>query len=120
MIKKIAQLFGYNPKRYLMGAAQVKFFRDAAYYGEHGKIVVSNIKEGLSEEPVAFVFVGMVTPPKLNDQVMNYLFAEAWRQGFIPHHLDQYGRINSPVGEPIDNVKNMIIPPKKAQEAAAA
>ena len=43
------------------------------------------------EEPVAFVFVGMAKPPKLDLAIVAYVWEQAKVQGYIPHHIEVYG-----------------------------
>lgn len=105
LIRKIAQLLGFKQKRrYVMGEVNIKFYKEANYFGEHGKIVVTRVKDGLYEVPVSFVFMGMTTPPKMSDQAINFIFDEARHQGFIPHYIEQYGSSNNPHANPIDKL----------------
>lgn len=73
---------------------EIRFHKEANVYGEHGKIVVSHVKQGLREVAVRFVFVGITTPPKLDLRMFTYIWEEARNQGYIPHDLKIYGHDN--------------------------
>jgi hypothetical protein len=73
---------------------EVKFHTEANLFGEHGMISVSHIKKNLKERPVRFVFVGHTTPPKMTLRLMAYIWQCAEEQGYIPHHIESYGREN--------------------------
>lgn len=88
----IQKLLGQAPAR--INRLDVKFGTDANYFGEHGKIVVTNKKLGLEEATVPFVFVGLTTPLPMDPDTMNYIWDQAEQQGYIPIRITQYGRMN--------------------------
>lgn len=88
------KIFGRNVKSMDLN---VKFHHDANLFGEHGRLNVTHRKKGLTEESIAFVFPGITTPPKLDLRLMAYLWEEAQNQGYIVHHVDQYGKANEVV-----------------------
>lgn len=73
---------------------EVKFHKAANFFGEHGTICVTHVKQNLREVPVRFVFVGITTPPPLTLALMAYVWEEAKAQGYIPHDLQTYGMHN--------------------------
>ena len=82
---------------------ELRFHKEANLYGEHGTLVVSHVKQGITEMPVRFVFVGVATPPKLDRVLFNYIWEEARTQGYIPHSLRTYGKENE-----IDSSKALV------------
>ena len=84
---------------------EIRFYKAANVYGEHGTINVTHIKQGLVEVPVRFVFVGVTTPPVLCRNTFNHIWEEAKAQGYVPHHIETYGRDNviAPVTTGEDN-----------------
>ena len=80
---------------------EIKFHTAANPFGEHGTIVVSHVKKNLRERPVRFVFVGVTTPPKMDLRMLAYIWQSAEEQGYIPHHIQSYGKEN----EVIDTVR---------------
>lgn len=95
LFAKLVSLFGKKQKPF--NETEIKFHKEAIYFGEHGQIVVSNIKEGLREQAVRFVFVGLTTPPKLDAAIFLRIWEEAKNQGYIPHYIDFYGCDNNTV-----------------------
>lgn len=87
---KFKNMFSHNPNAGL----SIKFYKDTNDYGEHGRIIVSHIKYDLVQENVAFVFVGLTNPPKLDISVMMHLWDEAEKQGYRVHHIAEYGKEN--------------------------
>lgn len=75
-------------------ALEVKFYREAAIYGMHGVINVSNHQLGLQGQPVRFVFKGVHTPPVVTPQLLAFIFEQAEIQGYVPHHVELYGLLN--------------------------
>lgn len=73
---------------------RICFHKEAIYFGEHGSINVSNKKLGIVEQDVVFVFVGVTTPPVLDLTTYIRIWEEAKAQGYIPHHISQYGKNN--------------------------
>ena len=83
--------FGRKAKQFEL---ELRFHKEANFFGEHGTINVSHIKQNLVEKPVRFVFVGITTPPKLDRILFNFIWEEAKAQGYTPHHLLTYGKEN--------------------------
>jgi hypothetical protein len=71
----------------------VKFHTDAFDLPEHGTIYVNNKTKRLSNEPVRFSFVGAAVPPKLDQNVFNYIWTQAKKQGYEPIHLRTYATV---------------------------
>ena len=94
MFNLIKKLFGAKVNRYEL---EIKFFKEAIYFGDHGTIVVSNIPMNMYEVPVRFAFVGLKTPPKLDQYTFNRIWEEAKIQGYVPHSLQKYGIENDTV-----------------------
>ena len=95
--QKIQAIFGTKTKALDL---EVRFHKEAIYYGEHGTMVVSHVKQKLVETPVRFVFIGLSTPPRLDRALFNFLWEEAKSQGYIPHHITAYGKENEIVNMP--------------------
>lgn len=90
----ILQMLSISKPARPAGLPPLKFFRDAAYFGEHGRIVVSSVKYGLQAHSVALVFVGKVEAPELDLNTVQYIWNQAMEQGFVPHYIEQYGQNN--------------------------
>jgi hypothetical protein len=73
---------------------EIRFHKDANVFGEHGTINVTHVRQGLVENTVRFVIVGLTTPPNLSKEVFNLIWEAAKAQGYIPHHIVTYGRDN--------------------------
>lgn len=73
------------------GLPEIKFHNESVYFNEHGRCVVTNYKLGLVNQEVPFVYWGEARAPKLDGFQMDRLIAEAKRQGYIFHHLVEYG-----------------------------
>lgn len=93
----------------------VKFHTEANLFGEHGMIVVTHKKKGLTEQAVRFVFPGITTPPKMDLRLMAYVWQEAQNQGFIPHHMETYGNQN----EIINTTRELVRPAEPVAKLAA-
>ena len=91
-------MFGFSKKA---APIDMKFYKEANHFGEHGKIVVSHKKFGLDEVAVAFFFVGSSRPPALDKRTMLELWEAAEAQGFIPHHIQSYGKNSEVINEEV-------------------
>lgn len=102
-------LFG-KPKKHISTDLEIKFHKDANFFGEHGTINVSHVRLGLVETPVRFVFAGVTTPPRLDLTTYIRIWEEARAQGFVPHHLVTYGKNNEviDVSKPADTTVNSV------------
>lgn len=87
----LAAIFG---QPHISTGLKIVFYKDAAYFGEHGRINVSHKKHGLVEQDIAFVFIGVTTPPVLDLTTYIRVWEEARHQGYIPHHMVEYGKNN--------------------------
>lgn len=76
---------------------EIRFYKEAIYFGEHGQICVSNRRHELVETPVRFVLVGITTPPKMDLYLFTRIWDEAKIQGYIPHHIVTYGVMNDTI-----------------------
>lgn len=88
------QFMAFSKPAKAAGLPPVKFFREAAHFGEHGRLVVSSIKHGLQAHSVALVFVGKVEAPELDLNTIQYIWDQALEQGYVPHYIEQYGQNN--------------------------
>lgn len=77
------------------GRPQVFFYKEAAHVGEHGRIVVNSAKHGLNMADIPFAFAGVSVPPKLDLNMMRYIWDEALIQGYLPQELTGYGDRNN-------------------------
>jgi hypothetical protein len=77
----------------------VAIYKDTNHIGEHGRMVVSHRKYKLVNVAVPFVFPGMTEPPKLDARLVVDLFSAFESQGYIPHHIEQYGTHSEVVGD---------------------
>ncbi len=100
-----AKLFGKKPSY----EVTIKFHKEAVYYGEHGTMVVNNIKLGMKDATIRFVFVGLETPPVLDQRIFNLLWEEAKAAGFMPVHIRTYGKYDSVIGlaKPLQGAMNI-------------
>ena len=84
-------MFGlFNGSKKNKSGIEIRFHKEATYYGEHGTINVSNKSQGLVERNVKFCFLGISTPPKLDLGIMNLIWDQAMEQGYVPHHIVDY------------------------------
>lgn len=104
--KILTMIFG---RPHISTELKICFHKDAIYFGEHGTINVTNKKLGLVEQNVVFVFVGVTTPPVLDLTTYIRVWEEAKTQGYIPHHIVQYGKNNEvfDTGRIEDNIANL-------------
>lgn len=92
-----------SPKRSTVTTLEVRFHKDANFFGEHGQLNVSHVRQGLKGVPVRFVFVGVSKAPDLTLGLYSYIWDQAQQQGYIPHHLVSYGEENAQVvGRPLE------------------
>lgn len=89
--KLMTAIFG---RPHITTELKICFHKEAIYFGEHGTINVTNKKLGLVEQNIVFVFVGITTPPVLDLTTYIRIWEEAKAQGYIPHHIVQYGKNN--------------------------
>ena len=80
----------FNKKKITMDV-EVLFHTDSNLYGSHGEIVVTNKDHNYHNKVIRFVFKGMVNPPALTPQVLEYLFKRAEEAGYIPFEVMRYG-----------------------------
>lgn len=100
MFTIIANIFNFlfgKSKGHISTALEIKFYKEANYFGEHGTINVTHKRFGLEEQTVRFVFCGVTTPPRLDLATYIRIWTEAEHQGFIPHYLVTYGKNNDVV-----------------------
>lgn len=93
----LRMLIGRPVRRQINLGVEVKFYKEANPFGEHGTINVTHMTHGLTGQPVRFVFVGKATPPQLDRATLTYLFDQAEEQGYVVHHIETYGRNNETV-----------------------
>jgi hypothetical protein len=72
---------------------EILFHTEAAYFGEHGRIIASNRALGIVEREVIFCLKGHTTPLPLNHRLFAHIWKEAQAQGFIPLELAKYGKV---------------------------
>jgi hypothetical protein len=90
------------------GLPPIKFYKDAAAFGEHGKIIVTSPKNKLRNITVSFVFAGAVDAPKLDLHLMRYIWDSAAEQGYTPSEIVHYGSQAKPtVALPQTTIEDM-------------
>jgi hypothetical protein len=72
---------------------EVLFHTEAAYFGEHGRLIASNRSLGIIEKEVIFCLKGHTKPLPLNHRLFAHIWKEAQAQGFIPLELAKYGSV---------------------------
>ena len=93
MFKDILKTVGIGGVKSKPYTPPVRFYRDAAAHGSHGKIVVNSKQHDLLDREVSFVFEGMTNPPKMSPQVLQYVWEQALEQGYVPQHLVRYHHV---------------------------
>ena len=81
-------------RRQVFHELEVRFHKEANFFGEHGTLNASHHKQELKETNIRFVLVGLTTPPKLDLFTFVFLWEAAKEQGYIPHALVTYGKDN--------------------------
>jgi hypothetical protein len=87
----LSKLFG--SKEIQIEQLEVLFHTEAAYFGEHGRLIASNRAEGIIEKEVIFCLKGHTEPLPLNHRLFAHIWKEAQAQGFIPLSLAKYGSV---------------------------
>lgn len=70
---------------------EVLFHTEAAYHGEHGRLLVTNRAIGMVEKPIIFCLKGVSTPLPMNLRLFWHIWESAKTEGFIPLELLSYG-----------------------------
>jgi hypothetical protein len=70
---------------------QVLFHTEAAYHGEHGRLLVTNRAVGMIEKPIIFCLKGVSTPLPMNLRLFWHIWESAKAEGFIPLEMLSYG-----------------------------
>lgn len=70
---------------------EILFHTEAAYHGEHGRLLVTNRTIGMIEKPVIFCLKGVSTPMPMNLRLFWHIWESAKAEGFIPLELLSYG-----------------------------
>jgi hypothetical protein len=105
----ILALLGHAPRNQY-GERPVAFYKDTVLTGEHGRIMVTHVKKGLKAVIVPFAFPGLSEAPKLDARLMFDIWSAAESQGYMPHHLVQYGTHAEVIGENADTTPLEIAP----------
>ncbi len=96
----LSRLFADNAKN-KYNEIEVLFYKEARHDGEHGRIVVSHKKQRLNHVEVPFVLRGVTTPPPLTAGLVVDLWSAGESQGYVLHHIVQYGTDAEVVGKNI-------------------
>lgn len=72
---------------------EVLFHTEAAYFGEHGRLLMTNRALGIEEKPVIFCLKGISSPIPMNLRLFWHIWESAKAQGFIPLELLSYGKV---------------------------
>lgn len=91
MFSSIRKLFSSSSTKTVINSVEICFHKEANYFGDHGRLVVTNKALGLVEHPVRFAFKGITTPPKLTLELLGGIYEAAEEEGYIVHHLQSYG-----------------------------
>lgn len=83
----------FGAKEIEIEQVEVLFHTEAAYFGEHGRLLASNRALGITEKPVIFCLKGHTTPLPLNHRMFAHIWKQAQAQGFIPLEMIKYGSV---------------------------
>jgi hypothetical protein len=83
--------FGQKAKEVRPDDIQVLFHTEAAYHGEHGRLLVTNRAVGMIEKPIIFCLKGVSTPLPMNLRLFWHIWESAKAEGFIPLEMLSYG-----------------------------
>jgi hypothetical protein len=72
---------------------EIKFHKDTNEIGEHGSFYADHVQRGLVNEPIRFAFVGLIELPSMTPELLNYIWDQAERYGYIPHSLRSYASV---------------------------
>ena len=72
---------------------EILFGSECNLYGSHGTLIMDHRESGVFKKQIRFYFKGLLTPPALNPQVLNYLFVAAEDKGYVPYELSEYGEV---------------------------
>lgn len=68
----------------------VLFYKDSIYSQRHGTILVTSRKHGIKNKVVEFSILGTNNSPALTPGLMDFIFEEARKAGYIPKSLITY------------------------------
>lgn len=68
----------------------VLFYKDSIYSQRHGTILVSSRKHGIKNKVVEFSILGTNSAPALTPGLMDFIFEEARKAGYVPKSLITY------------------------------
>lgn len=72
----------------------VLFYKDSIYSQRHGTILVSSRKHGIKNKVVEFSILGTNSAPALTPGLMDFIFEEARKAGYVPKSLITYRNEN--------------------------
>jgi hypothetical protein len=97
-------MFGWGKKEKNITPDQIEILihTDAAYFGEHGRMLATNKELGIVEKPVIFCLKGYTTPLPLNHRMYAHIWNSFLADGWIPLEMIKYGSVidKSMFGEP--------------------
>lgn len=86
-------LFGNKEKEITPDQIEILFHTEAAYFGEHGRIIATNKELGIVEKPIIFCLKGFSTPLPLNHRMFAHIWNSALAEGWIPIEVIKYGSV---------------------------
>ncbi len=71
----------------------VYWHKECADHGVHGTIYADNIAEGIKNEPVRFFFKDITDLPVMTPELLEFLFDDMKRYGWVPISLRSYATV---------------------------
>ena len=89
----IERIFGKREKHIEVEQIEILIHTNAAYFGEHGRMLASNKELGIVEKPVIFCIKGFTTPLPLNHRLFAHIWQSFLADGWVPLELIKYGSV---------------------------
>jgi hypothetical protein len=103
-------IFGKKEQAITPDQIEILIHREAAYFGEHGRMLATNKQLGVVEKEVIFCAKGFTTPPALNHRMFAHIWNSFLEEGWIPLEMVSYGTvIEKQVGSEDDDQNGHVV-----------
>ncbi|BDD79822.1 hypothetical protein [Burkholderia phage FLC9] len=86
-------LFGSKEKTITPDQIEILIHKEAAYFGEHGRMLATNKELGVVEKEVIFCAKGFTSCPPLNHRMYAHIWNSFLAEGWIPLEMTKYGSV---------------------------
>jgi hypothetical protein len=87
------RVFGKREKQIEPDQIDILIHEQAAYFGEHGRMIATNRELNIIEKPVIFCLKGFSKPLPLNHRMYAHIWKSFLAEGWIPIELIKYGTV---------------------------